>query len=153
MSTTNPENTDQSPQETPEQTGEPASTPDAAEATSEGQEDTFSRSYVEELRAESARHRIGAKRADELARRLVSSYVEATGRLHDPRDLAFSDDLMGEDGFPDPEKVTSAVEALIKDRPHLARIRLVGDVGQGVTNEGASTGLAAFGDMLRSAAS
>lgn len=148
MSTTNPENTDQSPQETPEQTGEPASTPEPAE----GQDETFSRAYVEELRTESARHRVNAKKADELSRRLVASYVEATGRLHDARDLAFSDDLMGEDGYPDLEKVTSAVEALIKERPHLARIRPVGDVGQGAASEGTSSGVTAFGDMLRSAA-
>lgn len=115
--------------------------------------DTFSRAYVEELRQEAAKHRTNSKKSDELSKRLVTSYVDATGRLHDSRDLTFSDDLMGDDGFPDPAKVNAAVEALIKDRPHLARIRPVGDVGQGVTGEQPAAGLAAFGSMLRDAAS
>lgn len=147
------------PQEADHKNDEPKGQP-TIESVANGQPepqdsepDTFSRAYVEELRQEAAKHRTNSKKSDELSKRLVTSYVDATGRLHDSRDLAFSDDLMGDDGFPDPAKVNAAVEALIKDRPHLARIRPVGDVGQGFTGEQPPPGLAAFGNMLRSAAS
>jgi hypothetical protein len=133
----------------PESTETPAS---PASGTNDGEPDTFSRGYVEELRQEAAKNRTSAKRSDELSRRLVVAHAEATGRLHDARDLAVTDDLLDDDGYPDPAKVNDAVDALIKERPHLARIRPVGDVGQGAASETRSSGLMAFGDMLRNAA-
>ncbi len=155
MSTNNAE-TENSPENDERKPGDtltPDSLENPAESTSEPENTMFSREYVEELRQEAAKHRTNSKKSDELAKRLVTSYVETSGRLHDPRDLPFSDELLGEDGYPDPAKVTAAVEALIKERPHLAKIRPVGDVGQGVTTEANTSGLAAFGNMLRDAAS
>ncbi|GAA3684301.1 hypothetical protein GCM10022237_48600 [Nocardioides ginsengisoli] len=112
------------------------------------QGETFTRAYVEELRRESAKHRNAAKRTGELTTRLVHSYVETLGRLHDARDLPLSDELMDEDGFPDREKIATAVEELVKQRPHLARIRPLGDVGQGAS-ESTPSDLSAFGSFLR----
>lgn len=153
MTTTDPQNSPQNDDQTPDGTTEPPTVPDPAEPPADAGDETFSKAYVDELRSEAAKHRVNAKRADELAQRLVTAFVEGTGRLHDARDLAFNDDLLGDDGFPDREKVSAAVEALIKDRPHLAKIRPVGDVGQGIASDSSTTGLAAFGDLLRNAAS
>ena len=128
--------------------GESESPENVSGGLESGSGEGFSREYVEELRRESAKHRQNAKKADELARRLVASYVTATGRLHDARDLAFSDDLLDSDGYPDVAKVSEAVEALIVTRPHLAKIRPVGDVGQGI-HESSPSALTAFGSFLR----
>jgi hypothetical protein len=151
MSTTSPE-LPENDDHKPEGPTEPEGHAKPAEPKPGPPGETFTRAYVEELRQEAAKHRTNSKKADELAQRLVASLVDATGKLHDPRDLAFTEALLDPDGYPDPEKVTEAVEALIKDRPHLARIRPVGDVGQGVTSDSNPAGLAAFGNMLREAA-
>lgn len=116
-----------------------------------GQDETFSREYVEELRRESAKHRTNSKRADDLAVALVNAYAEATGLLHDASDLTASDDLLVE-GVPDRDKVKEAVGALIESKPHLAKIRPTGDVGQGVHSSSATSALGAFTTMLRDAA-
>jgi hypothetical protein len=77
--------------ETNETTGAEVTTPETAEETSEGQPETFDRPYVETLRKESAGYRDRAKtaeaRAEELAKRLHTSLVTATGKLADPSDL------------------------------------------------------------------
>lgn len=116
----------------------------------ENEAEAFSRSYVEALRAENGKHRTRAK---SLSEKLISAYAAQTGRLHDPTDLAATDDLLGEDGVPDPERIKDAVEGLIKAKPHLARIRPVGNVGQGSTTEGTTDGAGAFASMLRGVAS
>lgn len=90
--------------------------------------ETFPREYVEKLRAENAENRVKAKRSDDLAHRLHTALVEATGRLQDPRDLSFDDAHLD-----DPEALTTAVDNLLKDRPHLASRRVMGDIGQGST--------------------
>ena len=106
-----------------------------ADGTVEGQEvevdetaDTFPRAYVEDLRAESAKHRTEAKEAREalepLQQRLFAVLVEGTGRLADPSDLAFDAALL-DDGL------EAAIDALLEAKPHLASRRVVGDVGQG----------------------
>lgn len=91
--------------------------------------DTFPRAYVEELRAESAKHRTAAKEAAEavepLQQRLFGLLVEKTGRLADPSDLAFDAALLDE------EALTAAIDALLETKPHLASRRVVGDIGQG----------------------
>lgn len=101
----------------------------------EPQPDTFPRDYVERLRKESAGYRERAGRADELGTRLLDATVRAHATaLADPTDLmtfGTADALMGEDGFPDPGKVTAAAEALATARPHLATRRVTGDAGQG----------------------
>lgn len=68
---------------------------------------------------------------EQLAGRLTAAYAAATGRLADPSDLAFSDDLLDGDGLVDPAKVTAAVDDLLTRKPHLASRRPSGAVDQG----------------------
>lgn len=90
--------------------------------------DTFPREYVEKLRAENAENRVKAKRADDLAHRLHSALVEATGRLQDPSDLQFD-----ESHIDDAKALTTAIDKLLEVKPHLASRRVMGDIGQGAT--------------------
>ncbi len=147
------------PEALQEATGEPQTAENAPSGTqtppeqdngSESQPETFNREYVEKLRKEAAEHRVKSKRADQLASALVTSYADTTGRLHDPSDLPFSDELLDEDGLPDRQKVAHAVEALVTAKPHLAKIRVVGDVGQGV--QGQQEVMPSLAGMLRRAA-
>lgn len=110
----------------------------------DAEQDTFSRDYVEKLRQENGKYRQRAQRADELAHRLHTALVTATGRLADPTDLEFS-----EEHLEDPEALEAAVEALLTLKPHLAARRPRGDVGQGATSSGATVDLAG---LLRSRA-
>ncbi len=92
--------------------------------------DTFPRSYVEELRSEAADHRTKAKaaedRADALAKRLHAELVKATNRLENHADLAYDFEHLD-----DPEKLTAALDALLADRPYMAKRVVKGDAGQG----------------------
>lgn len=90
--------------------------------------DTFPREYVEKLRKEAAGHRDRAKRADDLAARLHTALVEATGRLADARDLPFD-----ESHLDDPVALSEAIDAVLADKPHLATRKPFGNIGQGVT--------------------
>lgn len=106
--------------------------------TSEGSEndennysaETFSRSYVEKLRRENAGYRERANRADELAQRLHTALVAATGRMADPTDLPFDAAHLDDDNA-----LSTAIDELLSKKPHLATRRLFGDIGQG--NRGA----------------
>ncbi|PRZ41912.1 hypothetical protein CLV47_10738 [Antricoccus suffuscus] len=89
--------------------------------------DTFPRDYVERLRAESAEHRVRAKRADDLAAKLHAARVAATGRLADPADLPYAEDLLDDDAA-----LTAALDDLIASKPHLASRIPRGDVDQGI---------------------
>lgn len=89
--------------------------------------ETFPRSYVEKLRKEAAGHRDRAKRADDLATRLHTALVEATGRLADARDLPFD-----ESHLDDPVALSEAIDAVLADKPHLATRKPMGNIGQGV---------------------
>lgn len=101
--------------------------------TTEGQEhdapETFDRAYVEELRRESANYRTRAKTADDLRSALWAERVRADGRLHDVSDLPMPDDA---DPL-DTDSVQAAVDALIESKPHLARRKVTGEIGQGQT--------------------
>lgn len=123
---------------------ESSSTPEAEKPTEEDEPDQFPRSYVEKLRDESARYRQRAQRSDELAERLHTSLVAATGRLADPTDLEFN-----EDHLDDEEALHGAIEDLLRRKPHLAARRPRGDVGQGITSSSTSVDLAG---MLRARA-
>lgn len=92
---------------------------------------TFSRAYVEKLRRESAGYRERAQRADELAQRLHTALVEATGRMADPTDLPFDTEHLD-----DADALSVAIDELLARKPHLATRRPFGDVGQG--NRGAA---------------
>lgn len=88
--------------------------------------DTFSRSYVENLRDENAKLRVRAQHTDELSHRLHRALVEQTGRLADPSDLAFDHEHLS-----DPDKLTADIDALLETKPHLRSRTPKGDVGQG----------------------
>lgn len=106
---------------------------------------TFNRAYVEKLRRESAGYRERAQRADELAARLHSALVAATGRMADPSDLAFDAAHLD-----DEQALTNAIDELLARKPHLATRRPFGDVGQG--NRGGTVEPANLADMLRARA-
>jgi hypothetical protein len=106
--------------------------------------ETFDREYVQKLRDEAAGHRVKAKRTDALNARLATAQAALTGKLADPTDLPFTDDLLDEDGLVDEAKVHAAVEDLIKRKPHLAARRPTGNVGQGARPEAAEVGLASL---------
>lgn len=107
---------------------QPPAEPVEPEVLPEG--DTFPRAYVEELRAESARHRTAAKEAAEavtpLQERLFSLLVAGTGRLADPTDLPFDASLIDDEAA-----LTGAIDALLERKPHLASRTVSGDIGQG----------------------
>lgn len=107
--------------------------------------DTFSRTYVEKLRRENAGYRERANRADDLAKRLHTALVQATGRLADPTDLPFDAAHLD-----DPDALAAAIDALLAGKPHLASRRPFGDVGQG--NRGNSAEPVNLADMLRARA-
>lgn len=100
----------------------------------ETEPDTFPRSYVEQLRAENGRYRERGKRADELARRLHTELVRATGRLADPEDMPFD-----EAHLDDTTALVAAIDELLTRKPHMAARRPVGDIGQGAVSGGPST--------------
>jgi hypothetical protein len=108
--------------------------------------ETFDREYVQKLRDEAAGYRVRAKRTDALNARLATAQAALTGKLADPTDLPFTDDLLDEDGLVDEAKVRAAVDDLLQRKPHLAARRPTGNVGQGARPETPEIGLA---DLLR----
>ena len=118
---------------------------DASQDASQGNAETFPREYVEKLRAEAAEARVKAKKADELARELFAAKVTATGRLADPSDLPFSDELVA-----DADALNAAIDALLDAKPHLASRTPRGNIGQGPT--GADTGTVDLAALLRAGA-
>lgn len=92
--------------------------------------DTFPRTYVEDLRKESAGYRDRAKQAEEraeaLARRLHAALVRATGNLVDPDALTFDAEHLDND-----QKLSAAIEALTEAKPYLKARKVAGDAGQG----------------------
>ncbi len=118
---------------------------DVADATApNGTTETFDREYVQRLRDEAAGHRVKAKRTDALNARLATAQAALTGKLADPTDLPFTDDLLDDDGLVDEDKVHAAVDDLIKRKPHLAARRPTGNVGQGARPETEDVGLEAL---------
>lgn len=113
-------------------------------SSDETEPDTFDRDYVHQLRQENGKWRQRAQRADDLAQRLHTELVRATGRLADPSDLAFSEDHLA-----DADKLAAALDALLAGKPHLASRRPSGNIGQGATPSAATVDLAG---MLRARA-
>lgn len=119
--------------------------PDATEAASPATEPTpvetpeepkvFDLEYVTKLRHEAAEARVKAKRADALAAQVVSALAASDGRLIDPDDLAFSDDMLTDEGMIDRDKVAEAITDLLARKPHLAARRPTRPLPQGVTSE------------------
>lgn len=152
--------TDSPTESAPEGEADPLAVDDSAEADSgsesaEGDDadadeidsnaDTFNRAYVEKLRRESAGYRERAQRADELAARLHTALVAATGRMADPTDLAFDSAHLD-----DEQALANAIDELLTRKPHLASRRPFGDVGQG--NRGGTVEPVNLADILRSRA-
>jgi hypothetical protein len=104
----------------------------AENATTEPAEDaeTFPRDYVEKLRKESAGYREKAKAADNLAARLHTALVAATGKLADPSDLTFDAEHLD-----DADALSAAIDALTDAKPHLKARRPTGDVSQGARGD------------------
>ncbi|MBB2992361.1 hypothetical protein FHR72_003860 [Mycolicibacterium iranicum] len=97
--------------------------------------DSFPRSYVEQLRTEAKTNRQRAEAAeqtlDRVQRALFTSQVRATGKLADPTDLEYNEELLNDD-----DALTTAIDELLKKRPHYAAKKIKGgDVGQGVTGK------------------
>jgi hypothetical protein len=114
------------------------------------QPESFPLAYVQRLREENRAARLKVQRTQQLAERLTHAMAETTGRLIDPSDLQFSDDLLDENGMPDKDKVLSSIEDLLARKPHLARINVRGDVGQG--NHSVSEPTTSLAQMLRQGA-
>jgi len=88
--------------------------------------DSFSREYVEQLRAEAKANREKAQRADFLmteVRRFAVKEAAASAGLFDPEALTWSDEYATADGMPDHDHLLAAAEALVLARPWLARPR------------------------------
>lgn len=90
--------------------------------------DTFPRDYVLKLRDENAKYRQRAADRDEIAAKLHTALVQATGRLQDASDLPFDQTHLD-----DPDALTAALDALLTAKPHLATRKPVGNIGQGVS--------------------
>lgn len=90
--------------------------------------ETFPRDYVVKLREESAKYRQRAADRDEVATRLHTALVAATGRLQDPSDLPFDEAHLS-----DAEALSTAVDTLLQVKPHLATRKPSGNIGQGVS--------------------
>jgi hypothetical protein len=123
---------------------EPTGSTDEAPPTGATEPETFDREYVQKLRDEAAGHRVKAKRTDALNARLATAQAALTGKLADPTDLPFTDDLLDDDGLVDEAKVRAAVDDLVQRKPHLAARRPTGDVGQGARPEAPEMGLASL---------
>lgn len=125
----------------------PDTSPDTSPDTAQDDPDTFDRAYVQRLRDDAAKDRIKAKRADQLAVRLVTAMAGQTNRLADPTDLPYDPGLLDDDGMPDPDKVAEAIEQLLARKPHLASRRPQdSNVGQGAQAQPDTFSLA---DLLR----
>ncbi|MGX9296124.1 hypothetical protein [Tsukamurella paurometabola] len=117
-----------------DQTDPTSSSGEQPEADQIADSDMFPRSYVEQLRQENGKYRQDARdaaaRADDLAQRLHTAMVTATGKLADPTDLPFDATHLEDDGA----RLTQAIDDLLARKPHLGARRVGGDIGQGSRN-------------------
>lgn len=114
-------------------------------ATTEDDPETFPREYVQQLRKESAGYRERAQQTDQLAERLHTALVAATGRLQDASDLPFDQAHLD-----DADMLSAAIDELLERKPHLKSRRVVGDVGQGAG--GVKAGDVNLAELLRARA-
>jgi len=119
--------------------------PGTADDETEPEPETFPREYVAKLRDEAAKYRQRAAKTDDLAQRLHTALVSATGRLADPSDLPYD-----EAHLDDLDALTAAVDALLVAKPHLASRRPMGNVGQGASGD---VGTVSLAGLLRAGAS
>lgn len=136
--TTTDENDEQEDEVTTELSPVRDLTPESHDSPAPEEEpETFPRAYVEELRQENGKYRQKAADRDEIAQRLHTALVTATGRLADPTDLPFDETHLA-----DPDGLTAAIDALIKAKPHLASRKPRGSIGQGPSGAGDTVNLA-----------
>jgi hypothetical protein len=127
-----------------DETTEPAeevTEPEETETETEPEPEQFPAEYVRKLRDEAAKHRTRAQRADDLAARLHTALVAATGRLADPDDLPYKGAHLD-----DPDALAASVDELLARKPHLASRKPSGDVGQGAS---ASADVVDLAELLR----
>lgn len=95
-----------------------------------GDEETFPRKYVEELRTENGTYRNRAKdaeaKADELAQALWTERVRSLGVLADPADLPYDPEALD-----DLEQIKAQADELLEAKPHLRTRQITERVGQG----------------------
>lgn len=84
-------------------------------------------------------------RANALAKRLHRQLVAATERLENPDDLPFDAEHID-----DADKLSTAIDALLAERPYFAKRKVSGDAGQG-TRGGNTSAPSNFSDLLRPA--
>ena len=94
--------------------------------------DMFPRRVVEKLRSEAAAARVKAKEADALRQELFQARVMVDGRLIDPADLPYSEELLT-----DGDALTGAIDELLARKPYLAK-RPSGDIGAGARGDAAT---------------
>lgn len=134
------ESTENNYEDMPNQETQPVTEPETEPVIeSDNDADVFPRDYVEKLRDENAKYRQRAQRADDLAHRLHTALVEATGRVQDASDVPFDDSHIDS-----PEALTAAIDELLTAKPHLAARRLTGNIGQGASEAGTTVDLAAL---------
>lgn len=114
---------------------EPLTTDVTIDIDADIEPETFSADYVKTLRDEAASHRVKAKRTDEANARLLQALAQADGRLIEASELAFTSDLIDDDGIVDGGKVTAAIDALILVKPYLASRRPTMPIAQGVQTQ------------------
>lgn len=124
----------QEPTEAPQEPTEPTTEEPEPQEPEEPQ--TFPREYVQKLRDESAKYRQRASKADDLAKRLHTALVAASGRLQDASDLPFD-----ESHLEAPDALTGAIDTLLASKPHLASRKPTGTIPQGATAPAATVSL------------
>lgn len=121
--------------------GSGTNTPEDKTGAGEGTPDTFPRTYVEQLRTESAAHRT---RAAGMAEELHALRVASLGLLQDPTDLPPAD------GLDTLDAVKAAVEDLVTRKPHLKVRKVGGNIGQH-EQQGSEQGPGLLGRMRKNA--
>lgn len=103
---------------------------DTTDTSSEDEQETFPRKYVEELRTENGTYRNRAKdaeaKADELAQALWTERVRSLGVLADPADLPYDPEALD-----DLEQIKAQADDLLASKPHLRTRQITERVGQG----------------------
>ena len=137
----------------PDSAVEGSESPDVVQTpqTKDDGSETFSAEYVNKLRTEAAEARVRAGRVDDYAAELFRVVVEreAAAYLRNGSDLHLEPtDYLNSDGYPDVERIREAAQALVEERPYLARVS--GPVGQG-PREPAEPAVT-LGGLLRAAA-
>ena len=113
----------------------PQDPPEVTDPT--GDEEAFSAGYVRGLRKEAAEYRVRAKLTDTANDRLLSAYVAADGRLIDPDLITVTEDILGDDGIVDADKVAASIEALLTAKPQYRKVKPA-VIPQGVREEAQS---------------